>query len=230
MMLLTADEEVDLGRRARKGDLASRNELVERNRPFASSLALSYARRCRCYDDDLYQAADLGLVRGAEAFDPETHPNTKFSTIARYYIRAELLNYLYDGRRLVRVPHNMRPGEIKNHPLGAAKAKWKTNREWAIQCAARASSPVQQHEDEEQIVDRSQPWSELESSRAETVEMVRAALDRLPPLHEDMVRRLFGIGVPRQTARTIAREYGTSRESVYNLQRRALGELREAIA
>jgi len=228
-MLLTADEEVALGRRARRGDLAARNELVERNRRFARSLAHGYARRCRCYDDDLYQAANLGLVRGANAFDPQAYPNTKFSAIARHYIRAELLSYLY-GRQLVRVPHNMRPGEIKNHPLETTKPRWKATREWAIQCAARASSRVQQHEDEEQIVDRSQPWSELESSRAETVEMVEAALDRLPPLHEDIVRRRFGIGVPRQTARAIAQEYGTSRESVYNLQRRALTELREAIA
>ena len=228
--LLTPDEEVVLGRCARAGDLAVRNELVERNRGLACSLAITYARRCRCGDDDLKQAAYLGLVQGANAFDPEAHPNMRFSTIARFYIRKELLDYLY-GRQLVRIPHSMRPGEIKNHPLVLkAKSKWQTTREWALRCAARAANRVQAHDDDDQIVDQSQPWSEQESSRAETVEMLMAALDQLPPYHEDILIRRFGIGVPRQTARAIAKDYGTTHQTVYNIQRKALTKLREAIA
>ena len=104
-LTLTAAEEVALGRRVRAGDLAARDELVQRNRFFALQFANSYRRRCRCRSQaDLDQAALLGLIEGANAFDPDRHPGRKFITIARYYVQMEILAYLY-SRPLIRIPH-----------------------------------------------------------------------------------------------------------------------------
>ena len=126
--LLTADDEVALGRRVRAGDLVARDELVERNWSLAMHLANSYGRHCRCRETDLNQAALLGLVRGADAFDPDRHPGRKFATIARYYVRLEILAYLY-GRQLIRVPHSARPSELARRPT-VKYARWQQYREW----------------------------------------------------------------------------------------------------
>ena len=103
--LLTAAEEVALGRRVRGGDLVARDELVRRHRPFAVYLARSYGRRCHCREDDLFQAALLGLIRGADSWNPDNRPGKRFITFARYYVRLEILAYLYD-RPLIRIPHS----------------------------------------------------------------------------------------------------------------------------
>ena len=89
---------------------------MQRNRRLALYLANSYQRRCRCRDSDLSQAALLGLIRGANAYDPDRHPGKTFAAIARYYVRLEILDYLY-GRPLIRIPHSARPTEIARRPL-----------------------------------------------------------------------------------------------------------------
>jgi RNA polymerase nonessential primary-like sigma factor len=226
--LLTHDEEVALGIRARDGDLDARNKLVECNLGIACSLAIAYGRRCHCNEDDLKQAAYLGLVQGANVYDPVAYQNS-FMAIAKHYIRKELLAYLY-GRPMVRVTHNMRPGEMKNHPLSSRKKKWKSNLEWAIQCALRAGTPMQRHEDQDLTTAQFQVHCDAEMCRDEDVEMLRSALLRLPKLHEDVLRRRFGLGVLQQTARSVARDFGTSHQTILNIQKRAIAKLRQEIA
>jgi len=226
-MLLTADEEVVLARRARTGDLAARNELVLRNRSYLLNRMRRYSAVCK--HDDLLQAGYVGLVEAANIFDPDAHPGTRFLAIAKHYVHMEMTLYLY-SRQLVRIPLSMRRPE-GGPRTGPVRQR---NRQWSVACAAVASRPTL-HLGQSGIAGGSQvrlladPCQD-EHSRAETVEMVTAALDRLPLLHKDLLRRRFGIGVPRQTVRSIAREFGTSHQTVFNIQRHAMAELRAAIA
>jgi RNA polymerase primary sigma factor len=227
--LLTADEEVALGRRVRAGDLSARDELVQRNRYFALRFANSYRRRCRCRcQADLDQAALLGLVEGANAFDPDRHPGKRFATIARYYVRLEILNYLY-GRPLIRIPHSARPSELARRPLGdEVNPRWYEHRAWIEISAARAGHVVQGHDDELDHPDPSQCCLGLEDSHAKALEQLRLGLEMLPPWHAEVIRRRFGLGGrPKETAQAIAREAGVSTTAVFAIQRAALGRLRK---
>lgn len=227
--LLTSDEEIALGRRVRGGDLAARDELVVRNWSFAVYLASSYGRRCRCRDDDLYQAALLGLVQGADAWDPDLYPGRQFLTLARYYVRLEILAYLY-GRPLIRIPHSARPSELAKRPVKGA-SRWRDYRAWTESAVARAAKVVQGHDEELNYPDPSQARQESDDSHAKSLDQLRSGLQSLPPWQAEVLIRHFGLhGKAQETVRSIAREAGLSTQAVFAIQRRALDRLRKIMA
>jgi RNA polymerase sigma factor (sigma-70 family) len=226
--LLTVDEEVELGRRVRAGDIAARNELVERNWSLAMHLANSYGRRCRCRETDLSQSALLGLVRGANAYDPDRHPGKKFATIARYYVRLEILGYLY-GRQLIRIPHSARPAEMVKRPV-KGDSGWYQYRAWTESAVARAGTVVQGSDRELNYPDPSQSSQEVDDSRVKNLEQLRSGLEKLPPWQAEVLRRHFGLHGRAETVRSIAREAGLSTQAVFAIQRSALKRLRVALS
>lgn len=83
--LLTAEQERLLARKARRGCVRSRTELVERN----LRLVLDLARRSRPRDEhdlmDRIQAGALGLMRAVDKFDPDK--GFRLSTYATWWIK-----------------------------------------------------------------------------------------------------------------------------------------------
>jgi RNA polymerase sigma factor (sigma-70 family) len=227
--LLTFDEEVALGRRVHAGDIAARNELVERNLCFAGYIANSYQRRFRCFEDDLTQAALLGLVRGADAYDPDRHPGKRFVTIARYYVSLEIRDYLY-GRQLIRIPHTARPDELARAKRQASGTKFERYRQLTEIFAANAGR-VEHGNDT--CLNRADPSQrpDLDDSHFDEIEQVRLGLEMLSPWHAAVLRRRFGLGgTPRETVREIAEDVGISKTSISKVEKLALKRLREALS
>jgi len=81
-----------------------RNELVNAFRPLAFRLARRHTRN-REHQDDLVQAASVGLIKAVERFDP-TRGN-EFSTFAWATIQGELKRHYRDRTWLVRPPRNL---------------------------------------------------------------------------------------------------------------------------
>jgi RNA polymerase sigma-B factor len=88
----------------RWGDLAAREELVERFLPFARDLALRYAYT-REPLDDLVQVASLGLVKAIDRFDPDR--GAKFTSYAAPTILGELKRHFRDKGWALRVPREL---------------------------------------------------------------------------------------------------------------------------
>src|SRR5919106_2635897 len=70
-----------------EGDLAAREELVERFLPLARDLALRYTYTDEPFDD-LLQVASLGLIKAIDRFEPGR--GTKFTSYAAPTILGEL--------------------------------------------------------------------------------------------------------------------------------------------
>jgi RNA polymerase sigma-B factor len=83
----------DLWIRARAGDRAARNRLIERNMPLARSLAVQY-RHAREPLDDLVQVANLGLVKAVDRYDPDR--GIAFTSYAVPTILGELKRHFRD--------------------------------------------------------------------------------------------------------------------------------------
>jgi RNA polymerase primary sigma factor len=91
--LLTPEEELNLGRRARAGDARARACLIEKN----LRLVVSVAKNYRGYGlpfEDLMQEGNVGLVKAADRFDPEL--GNRFSTYAIWWIRQAILRSIED--------------------------------------------------------------------------------------------------------------------------------------
>jgi RNA polymerase primary sigma factor len=99
--LLTHEEELDLGRRARSGDERARQRLIEKN----LRLVVSVAKKYRGYGlpfEDLIQEGNIGLMKAAERFDPEL--GNRFSTYATWWIRQAIGRAIEDKGRAIRLP------------------------------------------------------------------------------------------------------------------------------
>lgn len=101
--LITADEEVELSARIRKGDEEALERLVAANLRFVISVAKQYQNRGLCFSD-LINEGNLGLVKAATKFD-ETK-GFKFISYAVWWIRQSIIQAIAQQTRMVRLPLN----------------------------------------------------------------------------------------------------------------------------
>lgn len=85
----------------RTKDRALRNQLIEAHRGVAERVARRFPNRSLPWDD-IFQVAQLGLLKAVERFDPER--GFKFSTFAEPTISGELKRHFRDHLWDVRVP------------------------------------------------------------------------------------------------------------------------------
>ncbi len=93
---LSAAEERDLLEKARKGDNASRNRLIEHNLRLVSHIVKKYYSD---YDEqeDLISLGTIGLIKGIDTFDPEK--GARLVTYAARCVENEMLMYFRSKKK-----------------------------------------------------------------------------------------------------------------------------------
>ncbi len=99
--LLTAEQEIELGKRICQGDWEARQKLTESNLRLVVSIAKGYKGKGLPFLD-LIQDGNLGLIRAVEKFDYKK--GRRFSTYATYWIRQSIERSIHDNGRTIRIP------------------------------------------------------------------------------------------------------------------------------
>src|SRR5215208_1713513 len=99
--LLTHQEEIDLSKRAKKGDEAARNRLIEKNLRLVVSVAKKSRGRGLPFED-LIQEGNIGLMKAVEKFDSDR--GFRFSTYATWWIRQAVQRAVAEKGRTIRIP------------------------------------------------------------------------------------------------------------------------------
>lgn len=101
--LISAEEEVRLAQRIKKGDKDALEKLCKANLRFVVSVSKQYQNQGLSLPD-LINEGNLGLMKAAERFD-ETK-GFKFISYAVWWIRQSILQALAEQARIVRLPLN----------------------------------------------------------------------------------------------------------------------------
>ncbi len=101
--LISAEEEVRLAQRIKKGDKAALEKLCKANLRFVVSVSKQYQNQGLSLPD-LINEGNMGLLKAAERFD-ETK-GFKFISYAVWWIRQSILQALAEQARIVRLPLN----------------------------------------------------------------------------------------------------------------------------
>jgi RNA polymerase primary sigma factor len=248
-MLLTHEEEIDLGRRVRAGDKKAREKLIEKNLRLVVSVAKKY-RGMGLPFGDLIQEGNIGLMKAADKYDPER--GWRFATYATWWIRQAVQRAVADKGRTIRVPvhmgEKMRKMARVYYELSAELAREPTDEEvaerigWdvdrvrdvksAIPDATSLNRSLSSEEDSSELGDFIE--DERESGVASEVvrELERRRLlqsvERLPERQRRLLVRRYGLdGEEPATLANLSEELGVSRERIRQLRREAEGMLRD---
>ena len=99
--LFTAEEEHEVATRARAGDFAARQSMIEHNLRLVVSIAKGYLGRGVPLAD-LIEEGNLGLMHATGKFEPER--GFRFSTYATWWIRQAVERAVMNQGRVIRLP------------------------------------------------------------------------------------------------------------------------------
>jgi len=247
--LLTAEEEIDLARRIKKGDQKSLEKLTKANLRFVVSVAKQYQNQGLSLGD-LINEGNLGLIKAAKRFD-ETR-GFKFISYAVWWIRQSILQALAEQSRIVRLPLN-RVGalnkigkkfseleqEFEREPSASELAEELDMSLFEVADTLKISgrhlsmdAPFAQGEDNrllDVIQDERQPSPDNELMRESLSKEVDRALATLTDREAEVIRLYFGLGREHSlTLEEIGERFKLTRERVRQIKEKAIRRLRHA--
>jgi RNA polymerase sigma-B factor len=239
----TADEAVLFSRWKLRGDRAAREALIGAYTPLSRSLARRYGRSSEPFDD-LFQVAQLGLLKAIDRYDPSR--GFPFKAFAVPTILGEMRRYFRDSGWAVHVPRGAQERALQVREAQQQLSEEKGRAPTATQLAEYLELDVEQVLDGLRALagygtlsldaprrgedDEDGSYAESvgeEDERFELIELglsVGAALEQIPPRKREILRLRF---VDDLTQTQIAERIGVSQMQVSRLLRRCLEELRD---
>ena len=247
--LLTHQEEIDLSKRAKKGDEAARNRLIEKNLRLVVSIAKKSRGRGLSFED-LIQEGNIGLMKAVGKFDSER--GFRFATYATWWIRQSIQRAVADKGRTIRIPahisekmrkmartYNELSAELARAPSDEAVAErlgWSVENIRKVKDAMPdATTSLNQpltsdrgtSELGEIIEDERSSDTPATVMREMEISELGEAIDRLPERYRRVLVRRYGLdNKDPATLAELGDELGLSHERVRQLQLQAVRRLK----
>ncbi len=246
--LITADQEVELASRIKKGDNAALERLVKANLRFVVSVAKQYQNQGLSLPD-LVNEGNLGLIKAAQRFD-ETR-GFKFISYAVWWIRQSILQALAEQARIVRLPLN-KIGSLNKINRTFSNLEQEYEREPSTEEIAEALE-LSPDEVKDSLMNAGKHVSMdaplVDGEEANMYDVLRGddspnpedgllhdslkkeierALSTLTPRESDVIRLFFGLeGKPAMTLEEIGERFDLTRERVRQIKEKAIRRLKQ---
>ena len=245
--LLSAEKEVELAKRIKRGDKQALEMLIKANLRFVVSVSKQYQNQGLSLPD-LINEGNLGLIKAAERFD-ETR-GFKFISYAVWWIRQSILQALAEQARIVRLPLN-KIGSINKINKAFGKLEQEFQREPTVEEIANLmetrpeliedsmnfssihvsmDAPLRDEEANNMYDvmlndDSPSPDNSLISSSLR--KEIERSLSTLGEREAEILRYYFGLnGNQPHTLEEIGDEFGLTRERVRQIKEKAIKKLK----
>lgn len=246
--LITADEEVELAQRIKKGDRGALEKLTKANLRFVISVAKQYQFQGLSLPD-LINEGNLGLIKAAERFD-ETK-GFKFISYAVWWIRQSILQAIAEQSRVVRLPLNKVGSINKLHKAYSRLEQQNDRTPTSEELAEFVNLPKEKVENTMQLsgkpVSVDAPFSDGEdgtlldvmenrdvpdtddSLECESLSReIERTLSILPDKERAVLKYYYGLGGREMSLEEIASQLSLTRERVRQIKEKAIRRLRHS--
>ena len=249
--LLTAQQEIELAAKIKKGDAKAREQMINANLRLVVTIAHDYANLGLPLLD-LISEGNIGLTKAVERFDPAK--GAKLSTYAMWWIKQSIKRALANQSKTIRLPVHLGDklakmrrvslqisDELGREPtddelgeeIGIASEKVARLKSLGIRPAS-LDAPIGNDDSTEfgEVIgdeDAQTPFELLrdESLRSE-VDGLIAVLDSR---EKKIISQRFGLdGGKPKTLEDVSKGFGVTRERIRQLQNIALAKLRRALS
>src|SRR5216684_4396144 len=248
--LLSAQQEIELAARIKKGDQKARAWMIKANLRLVVKIAHDYSNLGLPLLD-LISEGNIGLMKAVERFDPAK--GGKLSTYAAWWIKQSIKRALANQSKTIRLPVHLvdkiakmkriamrMSEELGREPtdeelggeLGITAARVSQMRLAAIRPAS-LDAPIGDEDSNnfaEVVQDESAetPYEQLEEKTV--TRMLQEMVKTLDPREATILRARFGLdGGPQKTLEEVGEKFGVTRERVRQIQNIALKKLRKMI-
>jgi RNA polymerase sigma-32 factor len=252
---LSAEREFELAVKFREsGDKEAAHELVVSHLPFVVKIAFKY-RHYMLPVQDLIQEGSIGLMKAVKRFDP--HKGFRLVSFAIWWVKAYIKNYILKSWNLVKLGTTQaqrklffRIGDIGEHKdqqsrterIDKLAEELNVTSENVIEVEARIKArdwslneSLGENKDftgiemlEDQSDNQETRMMSMESDR-DLCEATDNALNRLDERERFIVEKRFMDDSP-WTLQKLGEHFGTSRERMRQIEKRALGKLRRELS
>jgi RNA polymerase primary sigma factor len=249
--LLTAEQEIELAAKIKKGDTAARERMINANLRLVVTIAHDYANLGLPLLD-LISEGNIGLTKAVERFDPTK--GAKLSTYAMWWIKQSVKRALANQSKTIRLPVHLvdkiakvrrvslqMSDELGREPtddelgeeLGIAAGKVARLKSVGIRPAS-LDAPVGDGDSADfgESIGDEQTQTPFELLRDKNlIAEVEGLLESLDKRERKIISQRFGLdGGQPKTLEDVGKNFGVTRERIRQLQNIALAKLRRALS
>ena len=249
--LLTAKEEIQFGRKVRKGSESARKKMIRSN----LRLVINIAKRYMYLGIpllDLIEEGNLGLMKAVDKFNPRK--GYRFSTYAAWWIKQGITRSISDQGKMIRVPVYMNDliskwrkkkeqlsQKLKRIPSDneiAKKLKLPKNKVgeitfWMSSTTSSLEAPVGDEEDSQVsdlLEDKGAVSPDFTVEKLFDKERLDNLLELMSEREKEVLDLRFGLAESKpHTLAELSKKLGVSRERVRQIEEAALKKLRKFV-
>lgn len=248
--LLSAKEEIDLGKRIKQGDLNAKKKLIQSNLRLVVSIARKYLNYGLSFQD-LVQEGNLGLMIAAEKYDYKL--GYKFSTYATWWIKQSIYKAMAEQSYSMKIPvyvqeiiskYTKVKRETEKNTSGNDAAKEAARQlnipESKINIYLEAFNKAVSIDTEYQtgdggtvclsdFLEDTQAFADKETEFNHLQRDIKNILGRLKEREKEVIKMRFGMnsaGIKPRTLEEIGKMFGVTKECVRQTEMRAINKIR----
>lgn len=245
--LLTREEEIDITKRVKEGNVEARAILIKSNLRFVITIARQYENTGLTLED-LISEGNIGLIMAVDRFEPER--GFYFISYAVYWIRQSILKAINEKSKIIRLPLNKtldlmyidkvihrlyyKTGEKPSIEKIALELNKTPSEISYIMLLNSGHISIENSMDTEDgnnnladfLEDKKIKNVEIDIIDKELTDELHRVMDGLTETEKKIIEARYGLNQTKKTLKEVAHEYNLTQERIRQIEKKALRKMK----